>query len=500
MSNTSTVSWKKESGFIWAMLGSAVGFANILCFSAKCYQNGGGAFLIPYAIAVLVLGLPMLILEGTIGRCIGLPIVSAYGSVMGSVGKFFGWLSIIAVATIGGFYTVLTGYSVAYAYFFGSNQVPCDTESFWSSFLKNTDSISVWGQISWPILICTVLVAFFAWLIMSRNIQSGVEKTCSIGLPLLMALVLLFALVVCFLPGSSIGFYNYLRPDFSMLASGSLWRDVFGQVFFSFSLGLGIITGYSRHTKKETSIPRAMAYVAVGDFLVSLVAGFAVFGCIGYLSFSTGVPFDEIVRSDSSFEIGFIIFPKILQMFGSFLTPIAGLVFFLCLFIAGVTGLFSIIESITGNIEVEFRKNRRTAATIASLVVALLALPFCFGNGQTLLGALAPMVLGDNMLLGGLAEIFVFIYLSKMIRDESVWFHNGRRSVVFLMLRFAVPMILAMILFAAISAEVRGEFGIPNLVRWSWFLIACVFSFALARSRANLDALGASCRLYSNSR
>lgn len=484
---TTTTSWKRESGFIWSMMGSAIGFANILSFSAQCYKNGGGAFLIPFTLAVLFLGLPMLLLEGAIGHRLHLPIVSAYNAVARHPGKFFGWLSIVAVVTIGGFYTVLTGYSVAYAYFFGANKIPTDTEAFWDNFLRNTDSLTVWGGISWPVLICTMLVAIFSWVVMVRNIRSGVERTCSIFLPILLVLILFFGIIVCFLPGASIGFVNYLKPDFSKLLSGTLWRDVFGQVFFSFSLGLGIVTGYSRHTKEKTSIPRAMVYVAFGDFLVSMIAGFAVFGCIGYLSHTTGVPFNEIVKSDSTFEIGFVIFPKILQTLGSFVGPLTGVVFFFCVFIAGVTGLFSIIESITGNIEIEFGRRRKVAATIASVAVAALALPFCFGNGQSIMGALVPMVLGDNMLIGGLAEVVVFIYLSKVIRNDRMWFHKERRTIAFRVLQFIVPTILLIILISAITAEIETGFSIPEAVRWSWFVVACGISLLLTWHTAKFD-------------
>ena len=125
--------WKRESGFIWSMLGSAIGFANLLSFSAQCYKNGGGAFLIPFIAAIAVLGLPMLFLEATIGHRMRLPIVSAFGRVVGNKGKFFGWLSVVAVATIGMFYIVLTGYSISYAYFSGSGMIPTDTATFFKS-------------------------------------------------------------------------------------------------------------------------------------------------------------------------------------------------------------------------------------------------------------------------------------------------------------------------------------------------------------------------------
>jgi len=484
---TATTSWKRESGFIWSMMGSAIGFANILSFSAQCYKNGGGAFLIPFLAAVLFLGLPMLFLEGAIGHRLHLPIVAAYGSVAKRVGKFFGWLSIGAVVTIGGFYLVLTGYSVAYAYFMGAGKVAADTEQFWFDFLGDTGSISILGSFSWTIFLFTILVGLFSWVVLVRNIRSGIESTCSIFLPLLLFMIFFFAVMVCFLPGASTGFAHYLRPDFSKLSDPSLWRDVFGQVFFSFSLGLGIVTGYSRHAKEQMSIPRAMCYVAFGDIAVSLVAGFAIFGCIGYLSQMTSVPFEHIVRSESSFEIGFIVFPKILQTFGGIWTPILGVLFFFCVFIAGVTGIFSIVESITGNIEVEFGKRRSLAATISTLLIIAVAIFFCFGNGQAMLGALTPMVLGNNMLIGGIAEVVVFVYFSEIVRNDPVWFHRGKRTLAFHLLRFVVPVLLTVILAAAILAEIASGYGLPELIRWGWFIIACVVSLLLTRHTPVFD-------------
>src|SRR5262245_41865196 len=115
MSQTSQ-SWKSNKGYIWAVLGSAVGFANLLSFSAQCYKNGGGAFLIPLVIAYALLGIPMLMLESIIGQKLKLPIVSAFGKEWGSFAKTFGWMSVIGCVTIGAFYMVLTGFSVAYTY------------------------------------------------------------------------------------------------------------------------------------------------------------------------------------------------------------------------------------------------------------------------------------------------------------------------------------------------------------------------------------------------
>ncbi len=475
-------SWKKESGYIWALLGSAVGFANVLAFSAQCYKNGGGAFMIPFLVAMLIIGVPMLFLEGTIGQTYSLPLVSAYGKAFGPVGKFFGWLAVLACLTIGSFYTVLTGFCVAYGYFTATDSIPWDSGSFFKqTFLQNSGSLVEFGAFSWLIFLATVVVAIFSWYVIVKKVSSGIERLCSVFLPLLSFLIVFFTLIVVFLPGSSIGFKAFLTPDFEKLKDVRLWRDVFGHVLFSFSLGLGIITGYSRHTNQTMSIRRAMIWVAIGDTLISFVSGLAIFGCVGYLSKLTDTPFSEIVKADSIFEMGFVIFPMILQTFGPVLLRIVGPVFFFCVFIAGVTGVFSIVESVAGNIEVEFKRSRRFAVTVAMLLMTAMGIPFAFGNGQHVLGALSPMVLGNNMLLGALIQIIIFMYVTKKIRDNEIWYKGSRRIFFFYTVRTVVPLILLVILFVAGKQEIDSGFGAPEVVRWGWFALACLASVLLSQ-------------------
>lgn len=474
--------WSKESGYIWSMIGSAVGFANILSFSALCYKNGGGAFLVPYIVAHLVIGLPMLFLEGVIGQRTKLPLVSAMGNVGGVAGKSLGWFAVLSCATIGGFYIVLTGFSVAFTYFAAKGtELMGSTHFFKEVFLHDSGSLSHSGGIALGVLFSTLFVAAFVWLVLSRNIRSGVEKICSIFLPLLAVLVVLFSIATLFLPGSAEGIKNYLIPDFSRLSSWSLWRDVFGQVFFSLSLGLGIVTGYSRHNPENFSIKRAMYKVALGDFLISFIAGFAIFGCIGFMSLKTSTPFAELIRSDSPFEIGFVIFPMILSQFGELTARLVGPLFFFCIFIAGVTGVFSIVESVAGSIEVELNKKRKSAVAIAMTLITLLALPFCMGNGQYLIDALAPMVLGDAFLIGGIAEIIFFLIISSVIRKESIWWKGGKRTFSFLSLKFVVLPLLSVTLLGALISEVRGGMHLPQIVRLSWLTIVLSSSLLLSR-------------------
>ena len=483
MSNNQEVSqttWKSPAGYIWSLIGSAVGFANILSFSAQVYKNGGGAFLIPYCIALFLLGIPLLILEGVIGNRTKLPLVSSYGTVWGKVGKTIGWLAVLSCLSIGAFYVTLTGYSVAYTYFSAINAIPVDSKDFFvNSFLKTTPSLSEFGQFSLPIFMSAVAVATVTFFVLVRDVRNGIERICSIFMPLLAVIITSFAIIVTFLPGGASGWIYYLRPDFTKLLNPSLWRDVFGQLFFSLSLGLGIIVGYSRHTGKKMNVARAMLYVALGDFAVSFIAGAAIFGCLAHISYMQQIPFDSILTTDSTFEIGFVVFPQIFKFFGPVLAQWIGVIFFFCIFIAGITGVFSIVESIAGNIEVEFKTTRQRAVTTTILSLMSLALLFCMGNASHLIEALVPMVIGTNMLIGGLALIIAFQYACLETRAEPVWQKKGRLNFYGFCLRYVAPLLLGLILIGNLSQEFHA-FTLEKGVRWTWFIAALFIASGLA--------------------
>lgn len=490
----SDTSWKSQAGFIWSLIGSAVGFANILSFSAQVYKNGGGAFLIPYFMALFILGIPLLILEGIAGYRMKSPLIAAYGSILGRAGKILGWLAVLACLSIGGFYIVLTGYSVAYTYFSVINAIPEDSKSFFiHSFLKTTSGIKEFGGISLPILTATVIVALMTWFVLARHVRDGIERMCSIFMPLLVIIMTTFAIIVGFLPGGVEGWVYYLKPDFTKLFDPTLWRDIFGQLFFSLSLGLGIIIGYSRHTGQTINVARAMMCVAIGDFAVSFISGAAVFGCLAHISYTQHIPFESILTTDSTFEIGFIVFPHIFKFFGPILGQFISVLFFFCIFIAGITGVFSIIESIAGNIEVEFKTSRKRAVTATILAVTCMAIPFCMGNASHLIDALVPMVMGTNMLVGGLALIFVFQYACPEINNDPVWMVGKRLNFYGFCLRYVAPLLLSVILIGNISQEFQS-FDFGKSVRWAWLMIALLTAYALTRMTESTESRLAAAR------
>lgn len=488
MSQPQAKTWKSQSGYIWSLIGSAVGFANILSFSSQVYKNGGGAFLIPYIIAIFILGVPMLMLEGLIGYKWKLPLVSAYNKVIGRKGKILGWLSVIACLTIGAFYIVLTAYSAAYTYFAATKQIPPDSKSFFlNEFLKTTEGIHDFGTFSLPVLLATICMCILTYFVMVRNIRDGIEKICTLFMPLLAVIMTVFAITTLFLPGGINALKYYLTPDFSKLNDPALWRDVFGQLFFSLSLGLGIIIGYSRHTDKTTNVARAMILVTIGDFAVSFISGLAIFGCLAHISHTQQIPFDQIVTSDSTFEIGFILFPTILQSFGEHWAQILGTIFFFCIFIAGITGVFSIAESIVGNIENEFHLTRKKSVTITMALTMLAALIFCFGNASHIIDALAPMVLGINMLIGGLALIITFQYACPLLRQDAIWYKGATPNFFSICLRYVGPVLLTIILLSNLWYELHAN-DISFVIRWIWFALALAGALMLAYTGKTKEA------------
>ncbi len=461
--------WKRQSGFIWAVLGSVVGFANILSFSSQCYRNGGGAFLIPYLLTYLVLGFPLLLLEGLVGQKNKQPLVSAYGQAIGFPGRWISWVFILACLTIGAFYVVLTGYSLIYAFLGIGNHIPFDTAHFFKEvFLGSTHSITDFGRLNYTVLGAVCIIALFVWWTLTRSIASGIEKICSFIMPLLAILVVFFAVLASCLPGAMIGIYHFLCPDFSRLLDAALWRDVFGQVFFSLSLGLGIITGYSQYGDHRVNLKKAMTYVAIGDFVISFIAGWVIFACIGYMSHSSMTSFDTIVSTDSVFEIGFILFPKILSSLAVEWKRLLLFTFFFCVFIAGITGVFSIVESVAGNVEREFRYSRKKSTSFVILCMSLLAVLFCMGNGQLIIGALTPAVLGTVMIVSALCGSLVFMSkkYAPHLEGDSLW-GKDKKNWLYYTLKGVIPLILCFALICSLITEFV-TIDVGSYLRWFW--------------------------------
>ena len=475
--------WNSEAGYIWSMIGSAVGFANILSFGAKSYQNGGGVFLIPLLVAVLLLGLPMLILEGLIGKNFQAPLVTAFGKILGRKGKFFAWPTVFGVITIGGFYTVLNTWSLAYVWYSITGTIPADTGAFFEKdFLQVTSSVTELGGFSSIIGIGSLVLLFFIYKINASPIATGIERLSKLFLPVLLGLLGIFLVGVLMLPGATSGMAYLVKADFSVLANSKLWLTAFGHVFFSLSIGLAIISGYSAYTNQEINIVRSMSLVVLGDMMTSLISAFIIFGCLGHLAFTSGKPFADVVSS-SGFGLGFVVFPKLFQSFPGAMGPIVGALFFFSLFLAGITGLISIIEAAVGNIAREFSLTRDRATLYICLLVAVLAVLFSFGNASHLIEILDYMAAGVNVLLSGFIHIVVFLFLTKTFSEKEEWILGKKKAFYFYSLKYLSPILIVIILGMQLFEEFSTPFSLAKSIRWGWFALVLLASFLLSQKK-----------------
>ncbi|MDD5070160.1 MAG: sodium-dependent transporter, partial [Candidatus Omnitrophica bacterium] len=228
--------WKTHIGFLLAAVGSAIGLGNIWRFPYLCYKNGGGAFLIPYFVALLIVGIPLMILEIGLGHKMKGSSPASFSAVSPKC-EWLGWWQVIFVM-----FGIVLYYSVVIAwclnYFSFSTDLawgPSPKSFFFEKFLMVSDSPFEIGQLRTPIFVSLLVVWFFNWIIVFKGVQKGLERANKLFMPLLFVLMAIIVVWSVRLPGAKDGLLVYLSPDFSRLKDPTVWIDAFGQIFFTLS-------------------------------------------------------------------------------------------------------------------------------------------------------------------------------------------------------------------------------------------------------------------------
>ncbi len=234
--------WGSRSGFILAAMGSAVGLGNIWRFPYMAYSNGGGAFLIPYAVALITVGIPLLLLEFGLGHRTRKSAPLALAEA-GKGWEWVGWWALfIGMFGVNPYYCVVIGWTVDYFVYAFSLGWGSDPGSFFAQgFLGQTSGPGELGGFRWPILAGTVVVWGITWVVTSRELRRGVELANKIFVPVLILLIAILVSWSLTLEGAGTGIRAYLTPDFAVLRRPQVWIDAYAQIFFSMSLGFGIM-------------------------------------------------------------------------------------------------------------------------------------------------------------------------------------------------------------------------------------------------------------------
>jgi len=355
--------------FILASIGSAVGLGNIWRFPYVAYENGGGAFLIPYLVALLAAGIPFLLLDYAIGhRYRGSAPLSFARMRRGAEG--LGWWQVGMCFIIAVYYAAVIAWALRYTFFSLDKAWGSDPEAFFfGSFLKAGDP-GVTADVVPGVLIPLALVWGAMLLILALGVQRGVGLTSLFAIPVL---VLAFgALVVqaLLLPGAGSGLEALFAPNWSELASASVWAAAIGQIFFSLSIGYGIMITYASYVRRREDMTGSGLVVGFSNSSFELLAGIGVFAALGFMAQASGEAVGDV--ASDGIGLAFIAFPTIINEAPG--GPVLGLLFFGSLVIAGLTSLISILEVVISAVRDKLDTTRVTASIAVVAPAALLSL------------------------------------------------------------------------------------------------------------------------------
>jgi neurotransmitter:Na+ symporter, NSS family len=472
--------------FILAAIGSAVGLGNIWRFPYVAYDNGGGAFVIPYLVALLTAGIPFLFLDYALGhRHRGSAPLSFARLRRGTEG--LGWWQVGICFFIAIYYAAVIAWAVRYTFFSLDQAWGSDPEAFFfGDFLQAGDpgvDLDVVAGVMVPLLVVWLAVV----VIMALGVEKGIGLVSVVFIPVLV--VAFGALVVraLFLPGAADGLDALFTPDWGALADPGVWAAAYGQIFFSLSIGFGIMITYASYVHPKTDMTGSGAVVGFANSGFELLAGIGVFAALGFMAQANGVAVSEV--ASDGIGLAFVAFPAIISEAPA--GALIGVLFFGSLVIAGITSLVSVIEVVISAVRDKLELSRTTAALVVTVPSAVLSLVFfSTTSGIYVLDILDHFINQFGILLVAVVSMVVISWVVRalpMLADHldaegSVRLGTWWRVLV----SFVAPVALAYVLVQALLDDVEKPYGsYPQwmLLTFGWGAAALVVvvGFALAQ-------------------
>ena len=420
--NQNRENWGSKIGVILAVAGSAVGLGNFLRFPVQAATNGGGAFIIPYLIAFLLLGIPLAWMEWTLGRYAGR---NGYGTAPSTLHIIFGkkkpWakhlgsIGLLPPIFIVFYYVFIQSWILAFAYYSLTGKLmevtaqgSAAVTQFFGDFIMLKTCV---GPI--PVAILFFLITFACnMVVLAFGVRKGIERVNKICMPILLILGIILVVRVLTLPGIGKGLAFMWNPNFSELANPKVWMAAAGQVFFTMSLGMGIIWCYASYLKpKEDLVLSSLTASATNGFAEIIIGGTVV---IPIAVIIAGANIEECAKL-GTFGLGFQTMPYV---FGTL--PLGGVlqaVWFALLFFAGITSAISIIQPLISFCEDDLKFSRKKSVTTISTIT--------FIGGLTAIFGLAAGTVDELDFWGGTFLLVVFGAIQALIFS----FILGRRKV-----------------------------------------------------------------------
>lgn len=479
--------WGTRAGFILAAIGSAVGLGNIWRFPYMVASFGGGAFMIVYLIAMFTAGIPIMVLEFSMGHKTHKSAPGAF-KFLNPSWEWLGWLQVFTCFGIVIYYSVIIGWSLAYGLFSLKGLVwGSDTAGFFfNEYLKVSDGFKL-GSFNPQVAIPLIIVWIIILISVIGGVKDGIEKANKIFMPLLFILILIILIRGLTLEGAFKGLDYMFKPDFSKILDPNVWIAAYGQVFYSMSIAFGIMVTYSSYLSDDSDISNNAFMTGFADTSFSLLAGITVFSIIGYMAGAQGKEVSE-VAGNGGIGLAFIVFPEAVNSLPG-LNGIFGAVFFLVLAFAGLTSAISLSEVVISSFIDKFHYNRKKASIVIMIIQAAISMVYATGGGLYILDIVDHFINNYNIVISGLIELVLIAWVYKLndFKDLINKVSEFRIGIWWdFCLKFLTPIFLAVFLALKLITDFKMPYeNYPQValigLGWSMPIIAFIVGVILAK-------------------
>ncbi len=408
MSNEKRGTWGSRSQFILASIGSAVGLGNAWRFPGLAAKHGGGAFLMVYLLVMLVIGIPFLMMEISIGRKMHRGVPGTLRAIKKPT-EPIGWFAVSNAFVISTYYAVVFAWVIMMAFasykFAGLTGDSEAASGIWATMIKTTGTTSGYGTISLPVLGCLVI----AWVLIYACIRNGtgtVGKVVKYTVFLPIICLVILAAKGIFMPGAMAGLTKFFIPDFTSLASAEIWIDAIGQVFYSLSIMMAIMVAYGSFLSEDSNVATDCIIIAFSDFAISVLSGIVLFTTMS----GTG-QLDNMTAS--GIGTAFIVYPQsiVLLTKSGVANAIFAFVFYFCLCTLAIDSAFSIIEGVSTAISDKFKLSHKKTTLVLCIVASIISLWFITGAGLAWLDIVDNWCNAFSLILVGILEAITIGWL-----------------------------------------------------------------------------------------
>ena len=409
--------WSSRSAFILAAIGSAVGLGNAWRFPGLAAKYGGGAFLFVYLIAMLVIGIPLLMMEISVARYTR---QGAPGSMraLNKKTEGIGWLAVsngigISIYYAAVFAWVILMFVMSYK-FMGLTGNTEGASGLWATTIKTTGTTEGFTTISWPVVGC-LIAAWALCYVCIRNGTTTVGKVVKYTVSLPVICLLIMAVRGVMMPGAMSGFAKLFIPDWRALADSNLWVDAIGQVFYSLSTSMAIMFAYGSFLDDETNIVIDTIIISFSDMFISILAGIVMFTTMAGVGMLDNM-------SSSGIATAFIIYPQAIVKISDspVFNMIFAFIFYFCLITLAIDSLFSIIEGISTAVSDKFKLSKKKTTLTICIVEGVISLIYVTGAGLAVLDIVDYFINSYTLIITGILEMIAagWFFKTTKILDE----------------------------------------------------------------------------------